>query len=507
MTAKDVLPGKLRREMCGKVLRLKCLAASLVAALPLSCALAQQTPVPASGASSGAPAGVSSGAGAANPSMSLTDGFTTVELAAHNLVQLPMCLEYKIVGISLRMYFVLGIPVFFWTPHVEHYSPDMVNMSHKELDQMPWIEYNLLMGYVLKQVSNVLFAEIVARLFGLGDGEIGGGRFQYTHWGEHQGVQFSDNTVVGSPIAIFLEMFTYKPKPRDGGSGRGGGAGALTKPGQDAGGRTAQFSGSAGNGQGRPGVSQADVGAWLASWANGDTSWPPVFSDALGMQEVLTMMAESPVVEGMKALMEKIDTALAAVGGRVGNSPFCPVNPTPFEPYYLSGIDAYLWRMGYPATDFEHSTTILNPFSSDTIKPTANQDGALIEIPQELAQILTPKWGNVYPREGALDQPVGSKLGAVVARRSQSLLGESEKPLGRLYRVPKYRVKSAAWSKEWPTMTMCHRNIANTGEELEEHDRYAWTMWTAHDCDLYRRGVLIMTVPLGPIYVTPPIAE
>lgn len=505
MVAKQVMPWALRT----KTRQVRWLAACLAAALPLSCALAQQTPVPASGASSGAPAGVSSGAGAANPSMSLTDGFTTLELAAHNLVQLPACLEYKITGISLRLIIIPPfIYYYFWTPHVEHFSPDMVNMSHKELDQMPWVEYNLLMGFVLKQVSNVLFAEIVARLFGLENQEIGGGRFQYARWGEHQGVQFSDNTVVGSPIAMFLEMFTYQPKPRDGGSGGGGGAGGFAKPGQDAGGRTPQFSGQAGNGQGRPGVTQADVGAWLASWAgNSDTPWPPLFSDALGMQEVLTMMANSPIVESVKGLMAQIDAALATVGGRVGNSPFCPVNPTPFEPYYLSGIDAYLWRMGYPAADFEHSTTIINPFSSDTVKPTASQDGALIEIPQELAQILTPKWGNVYPREGALDQPVGSKLGAVVARRSQSLLGEGEKPLGRLYRVPKYRVKSAAWSKEWPTMTMCHRNIANTGEELEEHDRYVWTMWTAHDCDLYRRGIHIVTVPIGPIYVTPPIPD
>lgn len=450
----------------------------------------------------------------------MSPGFTSMELAEATLEQLPVCLEYKITGITLRVIITPWFVYYFWTPHVEHYSPDLLAMSHAELNAMPWVEYNALFGEAYKQVSNVLFAKILSTLFGLPQTEIGGGRYLDKGWGKHQAVQFTESTIVGNPVAMFIDAFTFKginlPQPADNSnqntkrSNPSDEKQSGNKSGGNRGGRTPSVGGqSSGNGNGGPQVPTDTVKNWLSSWANGNTNWLPIFSQNLGYTQVMMMMANSPVVQSIKQLMQQIDAALSSINGKVGDSPFCPVNATPFEPYYLSGLDAYAWRLGYPVADPDKSLTILNPLSRDKIAPSSEEDfgKVLFNLPPELVKFLTPRWGHVYPREGALDQPDTSKHGAVVAERGRSLLAESKKPLNRIYRIPKYIMNGAAWSKMHPVQTICHRNIANTGADIEKHSRYAWTLWTSHDCDLFRHGIPIVTVPIGPIYVTPAIPE
>jgi len=95
----------------------------------------------------------------------------------------------------------------------------------------------------------------------------------------------------------------------------------------------------------------------------------------------------------------------------------------------------------------------------------------------------------------------------VVAQRAVDLLAETEKPVGRIYRLPRYRMSGVAWSKMYPTQTWCHKNIANTGTEVDRpYDMYAWTVWTRHECDLYRRGFPVLYIPLG-IPITPPVPD
>ena len=489
------------------------LLAGICALLPVVPALGQSSPPPQVG---GQGAQASSGSSGVVPELvapEIDGGFTTIELASKTLVQLPMCLEYQIVGISLRMDWHFGVPYLFWTPHVVHYSPDMVSMGHVELDEIPYIELQVLFGSAYKFISNHLFATIMARLFGLPNNPIGGGRYQHKTWGEHQSVNFGENTVIGNPIAMFLEMFTFK-RPPDADSGRSNFSGSGGGGGGWGSGATPQFNGSGGNGAARPQSGDGQVGAWFKAWIQDPdgTAFPTLFRDSMGYQEVMDLMANSQAVEAIKGIMDQINAALAGVGGRVGNSPFCPVNATPLEPYYLSGIDAYLWRLGYPVADSEKSLTILNPFSSDVVRPTLYKEGFedhLIDLPEEVEALLTPRWGHIYPREGSLDDPNTARVQTVLAKRSQTLLGEDERPIGRIYKKPRYRIKSAAWSRIYPDFTMCRRNIANTTNEdlLENRGRYGWNVWTSHNCDLDRSGIHIMTVPLGPIYVTPPIPE
>ena len=416
-------------------------------------------------------------------------GFTTLELATTTVAQLPSCLEYTIEGITLRMVIHWWGVSYFWTPHVSHYSPDLLEMSHRELQYFPYIEYRLLLSIPYYEFTKTVFSRLLGALLGIGvNVPMAGGHYLHDQFGKHQSVQFSDAMVIGHPVAMLIEAFTFK---------------GVKLP---------QANGGGGQ---RPQISQADVKAWLESWVTGDTNWPPVFSQALGYQEVLAMLANSPVIQQIKQLMQQIDAALSSINGKVGDSPFCPVNSTPFEPYYLSGGDVYPWRVGYPVADSEKSLTILNPLSRDVIGPTTERDkqaetviGKVLEkIAEALHELFRERWGHIYPREGSVDQRDSAKIGAVVAQRAVDLLAEKEKPTGRIYRIPRYRMRGVAWSKMYPVETSCHKNIANTGTEVDRpYDMYAWTVWTQHDCDLFPAGAPVLFVPLG-ISVTPPVPE
>ena len=416
-------------------------------------------------------------------------GFTTLELATTTVAQLPSCLEYTIEGITLRMVIHWWGVSYFWTPHVSHYSPDLLEMSHRELQYFPYIEYRLLLAIPYYEFTRTVFSRLLATLLGFNvNVPMGGGHYLHDQFGKHQSVQFSDAMVIGHPVAMLIEAFTFKGVKLPEANGGGGQ---------------------------RPQISQEDVKAWLESWVTGDTDWPPVFSQALGYQEVLAMLANSPVIQQIKQLMQQIDAALSSINGKVGDSPFCPVNSTPFEPYYLSGGDVYPWRVGYPVADSEKSLTILNPLSRDVIGPTTERDkqaetviGKVLEkIAEVLHELFRERWGHIYPREGSVDQRDSAKIGAVVAQRAVDLLAEKEKPTGRIYRIPRYRMRGVAWSKMYPVETSCHKNIANTGTEVDRpYDMYAWTVWTQHDCDLFPAGAPVLFVPLG-ISVTPPVPE
>ena len=415
-------------------------------------------------------------------------GFTTLELATTTVAQLPSCLEYTIEGITLRMIIHPWGVTYFWTPHVSHYSPDLLAMSHRELQYFPYIEYRLLLAIPYYEFTRTVFSRLLATLLGFNTNvPMAGGHYLHDQFGKHQSVQFSDAMVIGHPVAMLIEAFTFK---------------GINLPEANGGGQ-------------RPQISQADVKAWLESWVTGDTNWPPVFSEALGYKQVLMMLANSPVIQQIKQLMQQIDAALSSINGKVGDSPICPVNSTPFEPYYLSGGDVYPWRIGYPVADSEKSLTILNPLSRDVIGPTTKRDKqaegviakVLEKIMEAVRELFRERWGHIYPREGSVDQRDSAKIGAVVAQRAVDLLAEKEKPTGRIYRIPRYRMRGVAWSKMYPVETSCHKNIANTGTEVDRpYDMYAWTVWTQHDCDLFPVGIPIAFVPLG-IAITPPVPE
>lgn len=399
------------------------------------------------------------------PAMAEDSGLlTSTSLAETSLEQIESCLEYTIHGITLRAIYTPWGVYYFWTPNVSHFSPDLLSMSHKELDDMPYLEFQKTFGAALKPIAQKGFADVVGKTVGSLNADIGGGRYQHKDWGDYQAGQFSESTVIGNPAAMFIDAFTWN---------------GLRMAGKEVS-KAAE-------------LSSTDAQDYLEGFkkGNGKAEWSDSFDNAMNYDMTMQVMANSPVVQSIKQIVRQIDSAVSSMQGRTGDSPFCPVYASAFQPFYLSGVDSYLWRLGYPVTDSEHSDVILNPLSTDIVGTGGEQ------------------WGHIYPRDGAVNHQEAQKVAAVVAVRSKQVLAEGG--MGRLYREPDYKMKRVVWSKVYPQPKKnCHVNIANTGTETESKDRkdrYAWNLWTNHRCDLYRRGVPIAFIPIGPIHVTPVVPE
>ena len=83
-------------------------------------------------------------------------GFGTAELVSTTISQIPDCLDYRILGLSLRVIWTPYGPYYFWTLHVGHTVPAMVNQSHPYLDEMPWEDYSRLLGSAYRTASEAI---------------------------------------------------------------------------------------------------------------------------------------------------------------------------------------------------------------------------------------------------------------------------------------------------------------------------------------------------------------
>lgn len=374
--------------------------------------------------------------------------FDTPVLVERTLDQTMSCIEYAVTGVSLRVIWTPYGPYYFWTAHVRHNSPDLLSLVHPQLDGMPYQEYNALFGNA--------YPKTAARIFTVGAIPIGGGHNHYGKWHRHQAVRHLEATVLGHPVAMLLDS-----------SGWNGIRMKAPRHQRD---------------------SKSTPDKYLGDFP--DSNWSGSFDEQMNLQQAQEIISDSPIVSALEEMIATIQPIASSLGSS-GNSPFCPVDSSPFEPYYLSGIDAWMWRIGYPLTDISKSATIVNPLSRDIIGTNGE------------------RWGHLYPRYGGINQAHSAKAAAVIARRSMDVLG-NDRQLGRIYREPDYEVKTGVWAKLHPvaaTNAQCHRKIANTGTIIEDADNYAWNFWTAHNCDLDRRGVHVFTIPLGPIYVTGKVPE
>lgn len=216
-------------------------------------------------------------------------------------------------------------------------------------------------------------------------------------------------------------------------------------------------------------------------------------------------------IETIQDLGEFYDTAMTTVEGLwrgtiYGNavSPrfrapaiFCPTNMQPLQPHYLSLADAFYWRSGYPITDgpisgSDKSTTILNPFSDDTLKPDSLET-----------------WGHLYPREGAMNSNHDAKVATVTAWRAMDVLLNNVKDGANGTRVgvplPATRRPSASssrwgarpqdarWQMIYPEVKSCQASPAYDNNDVTrdfmepnaEYGSYAWNYYNTYECCSY----------------------
>ena len=425
-------------------------------------------------------------------------GFGTAELVSTTISQIPDCLDYRILGLSLRVIWTPYGPYYFWTLHVGHTVPAMVNQSHPYLDEMPWEDYSRLLGSAYRAASEAI---VHVGFLGLADNvEIGAGRYKHRKFGKHYAPQHYESALIGHPAMIIFQKTGGGEKS---GSGNGGGGSSASSPEkqktpsnptnsryfQGTGNVPRNNSGNAGNGNGQQ---QPPPGAgFLNRWQNkgsGQGQFTDQERQSLGYDETMSQIDGADYTDYDRA-NDSVTSAVDGYDVSTGGRYFCTLPYTPFWPYYLSGLDSILWRHGWPLVDLHR---IWNPlWPGPRIAPSTGT-------------ILPETWGHLYPRYGTVDHVDDAKASAVIARRGLDILADPQ--IGRVY-WPTTAPSGVAWSKVYPEQVSCHKNIAHTGTQRIESRQYAWTSWFYATCDLDERGQLVLRIPLGPIQVTPAIPE
>lgn len=401
-------------------------------------------------------------------------GITTAQIFSTTFKQLPDCLDYRILGLSLRVIWTPYGPYYFWTLHVGHTVPAMVNQSHPYLDKMPWQDYSNFIGSAYKAAS-----EAVIRLTfpSISVPEAGAGRYRHHKFGKHYAPQHYESALIGHPAMIIFQKTGPAQQQPNGQTNSRYYRGSGNVP---------QQGNNVGNGQ-----QAADAGdKFIGGWQNRSSShgqFSNADKQALNYDQTMQQIDGADYTEYDRT-NDSVSGAVNSYDVSTGGRYYCTLPYTPFWPYYLSGLDSVLWRRGWPLADVHK---VINPFApGPAIRPSKS--------------LLPETWGHLYPRYGTVNHVDDAKASAVIARRGLDILADPQ--IGRVY-WPTTQPNGVAWSKMYPEDVSCHKNIANTGTQRDEDRQYAWTNWFYAQCDLDESGQLVLRIPIGPIQVTPAIPE
>ena len=401
-------------------------------------------------------------------------GINTAQIFVTTFKQLPDCLDYRILGLSLRVKWTPFGPYFFWTLHVGHTVPAMVNQSHPYLDKMPWQDYSNFIGNAYKAAS-----EAVIRLAfpSISVPEAGAGRYRHHKFGKHYAPQHYESALIGHPAMIIFQKTEPAQQQSNGKTNSRYYRGSGNVP---------QQGGNTGNGRQPANTGDTFLGGWLnrstphGQFSNAD-------KQALNYGQTMQQIDSADYIDYDRtndSVSRSVDDYGVSNGGRY----YCTLPYTPFWPYYLSGLDSVLWRRGWPFADVHK---VINPFApGPAIRPSNT--------------LLPETWRHLYPRYGTVNHVDDAKASTVIARRGLDILADPQ--IGRVY-WPTTKPNGVAWSKMYPEDVSCHKNIANTGTKRDEDRQYAWTNWLYTSCDLDESGQLVLRIPIGPIQVTPAIPE
>lgn len=156
---------------------------------------------------------------------------------------------------------------------------------------------------------------------------------------------------------------------------------------------------------------------------------------------------------------------------------FCESEAKPFNPYFISTLDALAWRSGVPEMDFP-----------EALMPGMREMGA----PGEL-------WSPIYPRSGFVSQTHDYKVAASTAQRAADVV--TRRGQMHVYQplVARQSSNSGVWGPEpvkegdakthkWQELVPHMRMSCSTFPDGGEHDQlkddgdYAWTLWQPYRC-------------------------
>ncbi|HDS1208437.1 TPA: TIGR03756 family integrating conjugative element protein [Shewanella algae] len=155
----------------------------------------------------------------------------------------------------------------------------------------------------------------------------------------------------------------------------------------------------------------------------GDVPWPEMsfLSESLSLKQTATTPAngreksESGKSQSAKVITRHVDVigspSLIPVSEMIGSMEYgCKSGATPYMPYYVSMLDYFSWKFPYG--------DLLNPAS---FVPGMREVGEREDGENETF-LFKGKFGNVYPRIGALVQNDSYKASAVFAQRAADIV-------------------------------------------------------------------------------------
>ncbi|HFD80641.1 MAG TPA: hypothetical protein ENK05_09665 [Gammaproteobacteria bacterium] len=409
--------------------------------------------------------------------------FTTPELLAWTVEGIPSCINWCVTGISFRLV-VDGFPPKIsieTTPHIAHNSPDLLVMTHPDVGKGPWTEWATIVGPAQKAVITPLM-----RLMSGGFGAVpGGGQSRTTHFGETQSTTFKEAQVIGHPMALIPLILSGQGIPSSliptlYPPGESEATGADPCSADEILGSSSDCSSPLDNLSPDVLAQRAITGVqdWLTDWPNNAKTVVGFIRPEF--LQVFSVIDTIKTIRGYISTFKSLRTIITSGGVGFGVSlgaerVLCPTDIMPFVPYYLSAVDAFFWRNGFPITDLTKAASIINPLSGDRI-------GEGLDI-----------WGYTFPRHGFVENNNDQHVAAVIATRASHIVGEFSLIQNQHLRWPLPDRQEGAWQAIYPTPeTTCTVNLEEG--DTANNAAYAWNRWRQYDCDMSEEGSLITTV-------------
>jgi len=442
-----------------------------------------------------------------------SDTFTSVDLVATSIQGMldPSCGGYCVIGAcahlairftwrGMRLYTIVS-------PRLRHPYPELLVSSYNHAGSEPFAEWRATFGGVMDRVASSLV--------------VAGGRGDPTMLDQHQSGSFKEVDIIGHPLTVLPSMVN-----RDGTMETGDDPfRSLAEPAPfrdiNLSAPDSSLSEMGAGDAGDDGVSDIDIKAMIRSTLSGVAG--TAMSVIMGrLREALLALRAISIINDIRemadyfrSIAELMDTIsqlseLSVRSSVWGNlisprfrSPrlFCPINTAALQPYYLSFADFFWWRSGFPVTDGpfggdNHTLTILNPVSDDTLPVDASAINPLSEV-----------WGRMYPRDGTLDQSHDAKTASVLAWRGMDVLQNSLPgsrvgiPLPAPPREDEFRIGNPKWQMIYPEVKSCEDtpyyaspSIISDFMTPNEFGGYAWNYYRTYTCCSNRRGRHILTI-------------
>ncbi|WP_020406869.1 TraU family protein [Hahella ganghwensis] len=445
-----------------------------------------------------------------------SDQFTTFDIVEITGQQIPDCMDYCFVGVCVHWQFAFpaGINIIL-SPKIRHYLPEYIVQTHPEVGEEPWWEWSKVFAPAEKEAQSLLVS-----LMGV---DFSGGHevVDVEYDSQDRETLFKEASVIGHPLSLLPKILTTNGEFRP----------------------VSSLSGELGDVGLQGSNNSDDSGDIWCNWeeeycddgpdtgTDQDLTLEEAFdkgSDAaieyiqnFGVQQLIadpritrlfnvvdaanstrdqfeSIIELADLLEDIQSVADSVTVGVGINGELKTERLLCDTPIYPFVPYYLSTMDSFFWRNGWPITDIEHAVDVLNPFTSEAVKKDSHE------------------WGPLFPRHGFLQTYHDYKTAGVMAARAVDVAVEeggyririppSELPSSDEYRAlfsPRWT--GGKWSEVYPDPSdQCYSSVAYKGDVIDSggtigDGKNAWTFWRQYECCMNFEGNYVETVNIDDI--------